>query len=212
MRRIKTLSALLLIGAAAGVSLHGARAQSAPASLTAPAVPPAPASKSFPFEIEGGYLFLRANEPPGSCNCFNMQGGNGTFGWAIKDSGFSAVGDVAVSHAGAIAATGYNLTLVSVTGGLRYQWRGRRTKLQPFAQALIGAAHGSGTGVEYPNPGSANSSINFAMIAGGGLDVAANRRFSVRLIDADLLMTDFDNLASGRQYNLRLGAGAVFHF
>jgi hypothetical protein len=39
-----------------------------------------------------------------------------------------------------------------------------------------------------------------------------NRRFSVRIVEADLLLTNFDNLASGRQYNLRLGVGAVFHF
>jgi hypothetical protein len=139
-----------------------------------------------------------------------MQGGNGSFAWAIKDKGFSAVGDVAAIYSGTIASTGYNLNIVAVTGGLRYRLPVKR--IQPFGQALFGIAHASGTGAQYPNPEAANAGAAFAMNAGGGVDLSVNRRFSVRLVEADLLMTTFDNLASGRQYNLRLGVGAVFHF
>jgi hypothetical protein len=208
--RIKTIYALLLVVFVSGVSSRSATAQGSPA----PAVSTQSASgaKPLPLEIEGGYTFLRANEPPGSCNCFGMQGGNGTFAWAIKDSGFAAVGDVAVVNAGAVASTGYSLTLTAVTGGLRYRWKSAKMRIQPFAQTLFGVGHLSGTGAQAPNPESANAGAAFAMNAGGGVDVPVNRRFSVRLIDAELLMTSFDNDASGRQYNLRLGAGAVFHF
>jgi len=209
--RIKTFLALLLVVPIAGVSVRSARAQAAPAVAGASSAQAASDSKPLPFEIEGGYTFLLANQPPGSCSCFGMQGGNGTFAWAIKNSGFAVVGDVAAVNAGAIASTGYNLTVVTVTGGLRYRWPSKM-KIQPFGQALFGVAHGSGTGAQNPNPEAANAGVNFAMNAGGGVDVPVNRKFSVRLIEADLLMTDFDNLASGRQYNLRLGAGAVFHF
>jgi hypothetical protein len=141
-----------------------------------------------------------------------MQGGNGTFAWAIKDSGFAAVGDVVVVNAGAIASTGYDLTAVAVTGGLRYRLPFKNMRIQPYGQALFGVAHLSGTGAQYPNPEARNAGAAFAMNAGGGVDVAVNRRFSVRIVEADLLLTNFDNLASGRQYNLRLGVGAVFHF
>jgi hypothetical protein len=210
--RIKTTLALLLVIPIAGVSVRPAGAQAAPASGGAASAQAAGDNKPLPFEIEAGYTYLMANEPPGSCNCFGMQGGNGTFAWAIKDSGFAVVGDVAAVNAGAIASTGYNLTMVTVTGGLRYRWASRKMRVQPFAQALFGVAHASGTGAQYPNPAAANAGVNFAMNAGGGVDVPVNRRFSVRLVEADLLMTNFDNLASGRQYNLRLSVGAVFHF
>jgi hypothetical protein len=141
-----------------------------------------------------------------------MQGGNGTFAWTIKDSGFGVVGDVTGVNAGAIASTGYNLTIVAVTGGLRYRTPVKRLGVLPFAQALFGVAHASGTGAQAPSPTSGNAGAAFALNAGGGVDLPVNRRFSVRLIEADLLMTSFDNNTSGRQYNLRLSAGAVFHF
>jgi len=210
--RIKTTLAVVLVISIAGVSVRCARAQGAPSAAGAASAQAAGDSKGLPFEIEGGYTYLMANEPPGSCNCFGMQGGNGTFAWAIKDKGFAAVGDVAVVNAGAIANTGYNLTLVAITGGLRYRVPLKKTCIQPYGQALFGIAHASGTGAQYPNPEAGNAGAAFAMNAGGGVDLAVNRRFSVRLVEADLLMTTFDNLASGRQYNLRLGVGAVFHF
>lgn len=210
--RIKTTLAMVLVIPIAGVSVRSALAQAAPPSAGAPSAQAAGDSKPLPFEIEGGYTYLMANEPPGSCNCFGMQGGNGTFARAIKDSGFAAVGDVVVVNAGAIASTGYDLTAVAVTGGLRYRLPFKNMRIQPYGQALFGVAHLSGTGAQYPNPEASNAGAAFAMNAGGGVDVAVNRRFSVRIVEADLLLTNFDNLASGRQYNLRLGVGAVFHF
>jgi hypothetical protein len=210
--RIKTILAMVLVIPIAAVSVRSAQAQATPASGSAAAAQAAGDSKPLPYEIEAGYTFLMANEPPGSCNCFGMQGGNGTFAWNIKDTGWAVVGDVAAVTAGGITSSGYGLAVVTVTGGLRYRWASPKMKIQPFAQTLFGVAHGSGTGAQYPNPAAANAGVNFAMNAGGGVDVPVNRKFSVRLVEADLLMTDFDNMASGRQYNLRLGAGAVFHF
>jgi hypothetical protein len=210
--RIKTIFALLLVIPIAGVSVRSARAQAAPPTGAASTAQAAGDNKPLPFEIEGGYTFLMANQPPGSCGCFGMQGGNGTFAWAIKDRGFAAVGDVAVVNAGAIASTGYDLTVVAVTGGLRYRVPVKKMRIQPYGQALFGIAHASGTGAQYPNPEAKNASAAFAMNAGGGVDVPVSPRFSVRVVEADLLMTNFDNLASGRQYNLRLSVGAVFHF
>jgi hypothetical protein len=205
--RIKTTLAMVLVIPIAGVFVRSAEAQAPTPSGGAPSAQTSSAQtsgddKALPFEIEGGYTYLRANEPPGSCN--------GTFAWAIKDKGFSAVGDVAAIHAGSIDSTGYNLTIVAVTGGLRYRLPVKR--IQPFGQALFGIAHASGTGAQSPNPEAKNAGAAFALNTGGGVDLPVNRQFSVRLIDAELLMTTFDNLASGRQYNLRLSVGAVFHF
>jgi outer membrane immunogenic protein len=210
--RIKTTLAMVLVIPIAGVSVRSAGAQASPPSGGAASAQATDDSKPLPFEIEGGYTFLMANQPPGTCGCFGMQGGNGTFAWAIKNRGFAAVGDVAVVNAGAIASTGYSLTVVAVTGGLRYRVPVKTLKIQPYGQALFGIAHASGTGAQYPNPEAGNAGAAFAMNAGGGVDVRVSPKFSVRVVEAGLLMTNFDNLANGRQYNLRLGAGAVFRF
>jgi hypothetical protein len=208
--RIKTTLALLMVIPIAGVSVHLAGAQAAPAVNGAPSAQSGGDSKSLPFEIEGGYTYLRANEPPGSCNCFNMQGGNGTFAWTMKDSGFALVGDVAATHAGTIASTGYNLTVVAITGGLRYRPPVKR--IEPFGQALFGIAHASGTGAQSPNPEAGNAGAAFALNLGGGVDLAVSRRFSIRAFEADYLLTTFDNGSNNRQNNLRISVGAVIHF
>jgi len=210
--RIKTLFALLLVIPFAGVSARSARAQAVPPAGSAQTLPIPADEKPLPFEIEGGYTYLRTNEPPGSCTCFGMQGGNGTFAWSIKDSGFALVGDVAAIHAGTIATTGYNLTILSTTGGMRYSIPVKSRDIQPFGQALFGIAHASGTGAQAPNPEAGNAGAAFALNVGGGLDLPAGRRFSFRLFEADYLMTTFDNGANNRQNNLRISVGAVFHF
>jgi len=45
-----------------------------------------------------------------------------------------------------------------------------------------------------------------------GFPLDATKRFSVRLIEANYLLTTFDNGVNNRQNNLRLSAGAVLHF
>jgi hypothetical protein len=40
----------------------------------------------------------------------------------------------------------------------------------------------------------------------------ANRRFSIRLIEADYLLTTVDNGSNDPQNNLRISAGVVVHF
>jgi hypothetical protein len=83
--------------------------------------------------------------------------------------------------------------------------------LQPFGQVLAGLAHSSGTLVQGSSPGAANAGAAFAAIFGGGVDLRATRRFSVRLIDADYLLTTFDNGSNNHQNNLRISAGVVVH-
>ena len=44
------------------------------------------------------------------------------------------------------------------------------------------------------------------------IDLRASRRFAVRLIEADYLLTTFDNGTNNHQNNLRVSAGVVLHF
>jgi hypothetical protein len=55
----------------------------------------------------------------------------------------------------------------------------------------------------------------FAMTVGGGLDIGVSRHVAIRLIQAEYLMTSFENLSTGksaRQNDMRLSSGIVFRF
>jgi opacity protein-like surface antigen len=89
---------------------------------------------------------------------------------------------------------------------ISYRHLGRFT---PFAQTLFGIAHATSDTFLVGNQ------TNFAMTVGGGFDYRLSHRLSVRLIQADYLLTRFKEFeASGRptQNNVRLSTGVVFHF
>ena len=159
-----------------------------------------------------GYNYVHSNAPPGSCDCFSMNGGNATFAWPLRSGQFALAGDVTVAHAGTISSTGDSLTLSTFTAGVRYLPPVGHSSLQPFGQVLLGVAHSSGTLVQGSNPGAANAGAAFAANFGGGLDLRASRRSSIRLVEADYLLTTFDNATNDHQNNLRVGAGVVIHF
>jgi outer membrane immunogenic protein len=201
--RIKHNFVLLLTIAAVSVALAVAQSDAQPA----------PASDKLPrAELALNYSYLRSNAPPGGCGCFNLNGGSATFAWPVKPGSFALAGDVTVAHAGAISSTGDSLTLSTFTAGGRYLPKLGHSALQPFGQALVGLAHSSGTLVQGTNPGAGNAGAAFAANLGGGLDLRANRRFSVRLVEADYLLTTFDNGSNNHQNNLRISAGAVVRF
>jgi len=71
-------------------------------------------------------------------------------------------------------------------------------KASPFLHALFGVSHGSASGV---------SDDAFAFALGGGLDIKATDRISVRVGQLDYLGTRF---AGYTQNNMRFSAGLVF--
>jgi outer membrane immunogenic protein len=206
--RIRTIIVLLLTIAA--ISTAQAFAQEQAAGM--------PADKPFPAELALDYSYLPSNAPPGGCGCINLNGGSATFAWHLqperlaKYGSFALVGDVTVAEAGAISGTGDDLTLSTFTAGGRYlPWLGD-TRFQPFGQVLIGIAHSSGSLVEGSNPGAANAGAAFAANFGGGVDLRVAHRISIRLVEADYLLTTFDNGSNNHQNNLRISAGVVLHF
>jgi len=131
----------------------------------------------------------------------------------LLDAGrFDRVGDVTIPHAGTVPTSGDNLTLSTFTAGVRYLPPLGHSSLQPFGQVLMGLAHSSGTLVQGSNPGAAKAGAAFAGNFGGGLDLRATSRFSVRLVEADYLLTTFDNGSNNHQNNLRISAGVIVHF
>jgi outer membrane immunogenic protein len=181
------------------------------AQLTASAQP-ATAQTQPRADLALDYTYMRSNAPPGGCGCFNLNGGSATFGWQIRQSHIALVGDVTVAEAGKISSNGYGLTLSAFTAGARYQLRLGHLPLHAFGQILAGVAHASGSLVDGQNPSVPNASAAFAANAGGGIDLHASRRVSFRLIEADYLVTTFNNGDNDHQNNLRLSTGVVFHF
>jgi len=199
--RINREFALLLTIAVASMCSALAYAQAAPTT-----------ERTGRPEIALDYTYLRSNAPQGNCGCFNMNGGNGTFAWPLGSGKFALAGDVTVAHAGTVSTSGDNLTLSTFTAGVRYLPPMKSRSFQPFGQVLVGLAHSSGTLVQGANPGAANAGAAFAANFGGGLDLRVNPRFSIRLVEADYLLTTFDNGTNNHQNNLRISAGLVIHF
>ena len=93
----------------------------------------------------------------------------------------------------------------------------RHERFTPFVQALFGGVHASEIDI-------ANCTFScillpeenvFAMTAGGGLDVKVRRHFAIRIIQAEYMMTRFQNYDTGTtamQNDMRLSSGIVFSF
>jgi outer membrane immunogenic protein len=202
--RIKHTFVLLLTVAAA--SAAQAVAQTPVAKPTNASVSP------YRAELAVGCSYLHSNAPPGGCGCFNLNGGNSTFAWTVKPGSLALVGDFAIAHVGTISSSGDSLTLSTFTAGIRFLSPVGHSSLQPFGQILAGLAHSSGALVQGSNPGAANAGAAFAGNFGGGIDLRATPRFSIRLVEADYLLTTFDNRSNNRQNTLRITAGVVIHF
>jgi opacity protein-like surface antigen len=98
----------------------------------------------------------------------------------------------------------YNLLV-----GLQFRARSR-SRATPFAHALVGGGLFRGfSAVLQPSSNTYffDDAKSFAMAFGGGLDVRASRRVTVRVVQADYNPTFF---GPGRQDNLRLSFGVVF--
>jgi peptidoglycan-associated lipoprotein len=199
--RITHTFVLFLLLPIAAVSARPALAQNA-----------APTEQAPRAELALDYSYLHSNAPPGGCGCFNLNGGSASFAWALKPGSWDLVADVVAVHAGSVSAAGYSLTLSAFTAGVRYLPPFHYSSLHPFGQVLVGAAHSSGTLVQGSNAGSANAGAAFAANLGGGVDLNLSRRFAIRLVEADYLVTTFNNGVNNHQNNVRIGAGVVFRF
>jgi peptidoglycan-associated lipoprotein len=162
-------------------------------------------------EVAVTYTYVRANAPPGECSCFSMNGASASFAKPFGEGHWAGVFDLSAAHASGISAGNYDLTLSVFTAGARYRpWPDSRWN--PFGEALVGASHASGSLVEGNTPAAQDGSLRFASNVGGGLDYWLNDHWSLRVLQADYLLTTYSNRTNNHQNNLRLGIGAAFHF
>jgi opacity protein-like surface antigen len=82
----------------------------------------------------------------------------------------------------------------------------RQESLTVFAHALFGGAHIREDLVSFVTPSASVSSTNFALMVGGGADIALSHRLVLR-IQPDYLKTE---ILSRKQNNFRFSTGVVF--
>ena len=147
------------------------------------------------FEIFGGYSFMtiddhRSNNPidhVGSLNGFEVA----VTGFITKR--FGITGDFSTGFAGGTeAVTGGSLRFSSSNfsfyAGPHYRFT-NSSRVTPFVHALAGASNNRFNYDFTPTTGGlahvSQSSTDFAMALGGGLDVRAYKRIKIRLIQID---------------------------
>jgi len=195
MRRTNTLLAIFLAAGFALGSTPSAKAQDAPK-----------------WEIFGGYTYMCSNIIV-SGTPFNLNGGSGSVAFNLTNW-FGLVGDIGVTHQGALTGTPFSLTVTTYEFGPRVSWR-NHTHVTPYAQILLGGGHAGGTlytsslGTGLAPLGTSN---DFNFTAGGGVDWKINHGFSVPLAQAEYLHTQFLNAHDNNQSNFRLSTGVVFSF
>ena len=159
------------------------------------------------LELAGGYAYTHGESDSGLG--FNLNGGTVSLSYYFHDR-LALVGDFGV-YRFSNPGPGLTSTLYTYLGGPRVALRRGRAenRIAPFAQVLFGGGrlNASAGGVDA-------GENSFAMAVGGGLNVSAGRRFSIRLVEANYLLTRFNHPdgSSATQNNVRISAGIVFHF
>ncbi len=176
----------------AGVSAGAAEAQQAPA-LTPQ------------FEVSGSYSYIRANAS-NSGGGYNLNGGSASFAYNFNDR-LALVADGGIYRFGGLPS-GFDSTMYTYLFGPRFTFR-KLSRLTPFAQVLLGGGR-----LNASSGGISGGENGFSMAMGGGLDLPLRRRFSIRLIQAEYLLTRFDRVTgeSATQNDVRISAGLVFRF
>jgi len=188
------------------------------------------------FEVYGNYSYLRYNPTITGLNTRSLNGGGGgvqlnfakIFGLKADFQGYGSTQTVVTvtspisTSRGVIPPGTYrsNATMFTYLFGPVVRIPGKH--IRPFGELLFGGTHtnlygqlnssliANGATVDV----SGTSQHPFAMALGGGLDIAVNRHFAVRLGEVDWLLTRFTNIwtNTNNQNNFRYNGGIVFTF
>lgn len=162
-------------------------------------------------EVAITYSYMRANASPGNCGCFDLNGGSAEL--AVRAyRNLSAVVDITGVYAASTSIRGQSLGLFSFTGGPRFSYplyHIGHAQMIPFAQGLVGAAHGFDG--QFPtHSGSTSGTANStAILVGGGLDFRVGRKLALRVPQVDYGLDLLPNNAGNHENLLRVSAGVV---
>lgn len=182
-------------------------------------------------EVFGGYSYLSTDYNPVMPVPFipiivafepkqKMHGVNASVtGYLTK--GFGVTGDFSAhfkreSVADPLGGTITNdIRVLNMTGGPQYKFR-NKSRVTPFARALAGISITSAK-ITVPSlsVSDTQSSTDFAMILGGGVDVRINKRFDARVFQVDynpIFLSRGNQLGFGktRADNVRFSFGLVW--
>ena len=160
-------------------------------------------------EVGLTYSWLHVN----SANFDFQRTGNG--GSAYFEYNVSPVLGLIADFGGyANTRTGINDTALTYLFGPRFNLR-HFARFTPYLQFLFGGAHAWSGPIDPQQTQDA-----FATAAGGGLDVNLNKHISIKPIQVEYVMTQFDSAALGgstkgfgsHQNDIRYSGGVVFKF
>jgi opacity protein-like surface antigen len=200
-----------------------------PAASMAPSTPYSDGREIYypKFELFLGYSYLRAVPTPTTGNRLVWLNGGSTSVAFNVNRYLGIVGDFGGFNDSRLEfrSAGAPSTVMDSSGtvftyllGPRLSYR-RYDRFTPFAQVLFGGIHASEVTLSSGCTGAGctllPSENSFALTAGGGLDFRLRHHLSLRLVQAEYLMTRFENLntgSTGTQNDLRLSTGLVFRF
>jgi opacity protein-like surface antigen len=147
-------------------------------------------------EIFGGYSLLVADF---SHSSFHLNGGSVSVTENVN-SWFGGMLDFSTQFG---TRSGFSVNSQQIMYGPVFAYR-KASSVTPSAHVLLGAVRGSAgfLGISQPD-------TDFGLALGGGVDVKLTKIVSIRVIQADYLMTRF---LSTHQNNIRASAGIVLNF
>jgi opacity protein-like surface antigen len=153
------------------------------------------------FEISGVY------------NVSRYVGIKGDFSGTYRNKNFSQTVNVGATQVAVSFET--KNSLYNVLGGVQVKDNTAKTRVKPFAHALVGVGHGRTkitdvncpTGTFCANLASTDSETALAGAFGGGLDIKVSDKIDIRAIQIDYNPIKFD---AGTSHNVRIGVGIVF--
>jgi hypothetical protein len=164
-----------------------------------------PSGWAHQINLAGTYSFLQAN----SANFggrFNVNGGSGSAAFIFSDR-IAAIADVGVYHFPELPLK-TNSTMYTYLFGARIMSKSV-AHAGLFAQILLGGGRLNASSSAIKAGENA-----FAMGIGGGLDVPFRTHFTIRVIEADYLLTRFANGGGfpAMQNNFRVSSGIIYRF
>lgn len=179
------------------------------------------------FELFMGYSFLRAVPTLAAGNRLDWLNGGSTsvafnlnryLGLIGDFGGFNETRLLFVSGNPPIVTGRYQAvdsgSVFTFLAGPRLSFRSHE-RFTPFVQALFGEIHATQE-MRCPSCTPSLPTENaFALTAGGGLDIKIHHHLAIRVIQAEYMMTRFENFSAGEteaQNDMRLSSGLVFRF
>jgi len=152
---------------------------------------------TYKAEFYGGYMLRTRTETPTTTENKNISGVNAAY-TGVLNKNIGGKFDFSIGKKDGIYTSTYN-------GGIEFKNYSKDVTVSPFVHILAGFAR---------ETGNARTANGFNMVIGGGLDIKASDKISVRLFEANynpFWWAREETLKSKRTNTFRFGAGIVFH-